>query len=112
LLFGTGSGGDGLPLDLCGSEERSGCVGKVHECDLILGEGADFGALSVGKGGLCQEDVGSGSQADFELAFFGLVKPAVEDGSLPAGEDSLPVGLNLVDGVEDLQLDEGFAGLA
>ena len=42
-------------------------------------------------------------------ALLGFVEPAVEDGGLAGGENPLPVGLDLIDGVEHLQADHVLA---
>jgi len=96
LLVAAGLGDDGLPADFSSAEDGSGGVGEVNEGDLIFGEGEDFGALGVGEGSLGLEDIGSSSQADFILAFLGLVESAVEDCSLSAGETT--AGLPLLSG--------------
>ena len=95
-----------FPTHSSRAEERSGRVGDIHKRNLVVREGGDLVALRIGEPDLGVEYVRAGSKAVLELPLFRLVEPALEDRGLAGGEDSLPVGFDLIHRNEDFLPDQ------
>src|SRR5205085_2631077 len=95
-------GGDGVPADVRGAQERAGRRGEVDLGELVIDDRGDLIELGGGEAGGGVEHVGAGGGADVELALLGLELAGGEDGGLAGGEDAFPAGLDAVYGLGDL----------
>jgi hypothetical protein len=72
-----------FPLHLRSAQQSARRTAQINQCDLVLGQGQDFGALGVGKIRLRIKDIRRCPQPKFELPFLRFKQPVCQNRVLP-----------------------------